>query len=68
MTHTKANMWRQSQPLDRRPLLRPVTPHIDTGAPKADPTPEMATRIAEQRFGNRADKLLRRFSWQEDGE
>jgi len=66
----KANMWRTSQPVVRPPLagvrIRTTWSHSIPGTATGE-NPRVAERIAEQRFGNRADKLLRRFSW-EDGE
>lgn len=68
MKHPKANMWRSQAALDQRPALRQPRPYVFPGTPKADPSIAVATNIAEPRFGSRADKLLRRFSWEDDGE
>lgn len=69
MSHPKANMWRTQQPLTAPPrgvkLKANMAPSSTTGRA---PSPNVATAIAEARFGSRADKLLRRFSWEDGGD
>lgn len=70
--HLHANRWRRSGALPRptSPSVKLRHPFLLNDQPPADAehSCKIATNIAEQRFGNRADKLLRRFSWQDDDE
>lgn len=71
--HLHANMWRRSgevAPLKSSPSIKRRDPLLLADAPLADGehSARIATNIAEARFGSRADKLLRRFSWQDDDE
>jgi hypothetical protein len=59
--HPHANMWRQSAPMPRAISI--------TARPLVFGHPQKLGRTADnidRATGNRADKLLRRFSWQDD--
>lgn len=65
MKHTHANMWRTQEPLSQR--SSPSTYLARTA--KTDPHSvrhrlKSATTAVEMNFKHRADKLLRKFSWE----
>ncbi len=72
MAHAKANMWRrQNDVIDTRPLSTPrviVRQSPCVVPPKGAVSVKCATGLIEHRFGRRADKAIRKFSWETAGD
>lgn len=72
MAHAKANMWRrQNDEIDTRPPSTPVVLVRHSRfvvPPKGDVSVKCATGLVEYRFGRRADKAIRKFSWETAGD
>ena len=67
MTHLHANMWRPNRDADERDLVRKRSPakHIKGIAFGGSRTVKSTLAMHDMNVGKRADKLLRKWSWEE---